>query len=301
MWWWRAAGVWWGLVGLGGRGVEGCVSRSRSVWRAALGESGCVCVCVYVESATFGGSTHHTQAQYTQRRRAPHVVLTLQCASFPNPPPGSRQMLPVSSAPLLGLSPPLPLEVVRWTLLFLAPDGLMNVAETSRGGKWLVDDKGSVELWRVRAACGVDSRSGWVEGRCPLCSLTRHHRLDNPPHLTHFYRKRTRTHTQQAWMERCLPPQPAVPGAPQPLLALLCKNRAAAGGVVLPDPTTSLPTRPLFAEFYRLRACAVRCVKCSVCVYVHGLDSSINERTGLLPFLLLLLLCSSSPYRLSSC
>lgn len=59
-------------------------------------------------------------------------------------------MLPVSSQ-LLGLSPPLPLELIQAITLLLEPDALCALAETSRGGKWLMDDeRSSADLWRVR-------------------------------------------------------------------------------------------------------------------------------------------------------
>lgn len=58
-------------------------------------------------------------------------------------------MLPVSSQ-LLGLSPPLPLELVQAITFLLEPDALCALAETSHGGKWLMDDeRSSVDLWRV--------------------------------------------------------------------------------------------------------------------------------------------------------
>lgn len=60
-------------------------------------------------------------------------------------------MLPVSSQALLGLSPPLPLELVRALALYLDAPDACTLAETSRGGLWLMDDdEGSVKLWRVR-------------------------------------------------------------------------------------------------------------------------------------------------------
>lgn len=61
-------------------------------------------------------------------------------------------MLPVSSSQqLLGLSPPLPLELVKVLLTYLDEAGLFAVAETSKGGRWLLDEEaGSATLWRVR-------------------------------------------------------------------------------------------------------------------------------------------------------
>lgn len=66
-------------------------------------------------------------------------------------------MLPVSSSELLlGLSPPLPLELVKALLLYLDAPGLFTLAETSKGGRWLLDEEGgSAALWRVRVLDGL--------------------------------------------------------------------------------------------------------------------------------------------------
>ncbi len=62
-------------------------------------------------------------------------------------------MLPVASCPLLGQLQTLPLELLRASVYYLDPKSLFFLAETSRGGKWLVDD--DAELWRVRSEVGV--------------------------------------------------------------------------------------------------------------------------------------------------
>lgn len=195
-------------------------------------------------------------------------------------------MLPVSSQQLLGLSPPLPLELVKALLLYLDAPGVFAVGETSRGGRWLLDEEeGAGGLWRVR---GFGFRSGWEVSeeagangplsrlRVVTCPVTRH-RLRRSTHTPTNIHTNTDPYTvsptyriphieSQGWMQRCLPPPSPIPGAPQPILALLLKEAGAAGAgaTTLPDMATAVPTRQAFAAFYRLRSRAVRCVRACV-------------------------------------
>lgn len=123
-----------------------------------FGESGETCKQrLPTATAMFGVETLAGWFQAGCRPRPhTHVCTDVRLVSMPLTPSHKRKrvhtqarMLPVSSQ-LLGLSPPLPLELVQAITFLLEPDALCALAETSHGGKWLMDDeRSSVDLWRV--------------------------------------------------------------------------------------------------------------------------------------------------------
>lgn len=181
-------------------------------------------------------------------------------------------MLPVPSQSLLGLSPPLPLELVKAITHMLEADALCALAETGRGGKWLVDDeRSSADLWRV----GKNWITECIEGRRiaahvpallahtgDTSSTDRQDRLTDRP--THPTLHPIATHTA---LDGALPPPPAVARAGGAAASAGPARQEQPGGLRNPRPAglrrPALPPRGRDAPPAPRPRRAVRCLSLS--------------------------------------